>query len=95
MTIRQEAFIRPWLVTAEEIQDPINLRLELGVNGVIRQDMSTATWIEYASAHNTLHPGDGLNRHIVWGEQDPAQEMCFSFAVRESASSKFQFGNSI
>jgi 2,4-didehydro-3-deoxy-L-rhamnonate hydrolase len=57
--------VGPWLVTADEIPDPGNLRLTLRVNGSVRQDTSTsdmindvATLIEYASSHYTLYPGD-------------------------------------
>lgn len=55
----------PMLVTADEIPDPHNLRLQLWVNGELRQDGNTRDmiWnipklIEYASHVMTLHPGD-------------------------------------
>jgi 2-keto-4-pentenoate hydratase/2-oxohepta-3-ene-1,7-dioic acid hydratase in catechol pathway len=55
----------PWLVTADEIQDPGTLSLHLSVNGEIRQQSNTADLIlgipalvEYASSFYTLHPGD-------------------------------------
>lgn len=55
----------PWLVTADEIQDPNGLDLWLAVNGETRQRSSTRhlvydcqRLIEYASAFYTLHPGD-------------------------------------
>lgn len=55
----------PWLVTADEIPDPANLRLSITVNGEVRQDANTADLvvdipglIEMASAFYTLHPGD-------------------------------------
>jgi 2-keto-4-pentenoate hydratase/2-oxohepta-3-ene-1,7-dioic acid hydratase in catechol pathway len=55
----------PWLVTADEIPDPGRLALRLSVNGVVRQDSSTADLIlgvpeliEYASSFYTLFPGD-------------------------------------
>jgi len=54
----------PWLVTADEIRDPMQLRLQTRVNGEIRQDVSTSTmiWtipqlISYIS-QATLEPGD-------------------------------------
>ena len=57
----------PWLVTADEIQDPSSLTLSLSVNGEIRQSSSTAAMtvgiaelIEMASATYELHPGDIL-----------------------------------
>ena len=55
----------PWLVTADEIADPGNLRMTLDVNGVRRQDGSTGTLIfgiarlvHYLSRFMTLEPGD-------------------------------------
>lgn len=57
--------IGPWLVTADEIGDPGNLRLTLEVNGIRRQDGSTKTLIfgiaelvSYLSRFMTLEPGD-------------------------------------
>lgn len=57
--------VGPWLVTADDIPDPGNLRLTLRVNGAVRQDTSTsdmisdvATIIQYASTYYTLYPGD-------------------------------------
>ncbi|HTI85488.1 MAG TPA: fumarylacetoacetate hydrolase family protein [Alphaproteobacteria bacterium] len=55
----------PWMVTADEIADPDNLRLRLGVNNEPRQNANTRDMvysvrrlIEFASAFYTLHPGD-------------------------------------
>ncbi|MBD8891964.1 fumarylacetoacetate hydrolase family protein [Roseibium litorale] len=55
----------PWLVTRDEVPDPQNLRLWLEVDGVRRQDGSTATMIfgvahlvSYISQFMTLEPGD-------------------------------------
>lgn len=55
----------PWLVTADEIADPGNLRMTLDVSGVRRQDGSTrtmifgvATLVSYLSQFMTLEPGD-------------------------------------
>jgi 2-keto-4-pentenoate hydratase/2-oxohepta-3-ene-1,7-dioic acid hydratase in catechol pathway len=55
----------PELVTADEVPDPHDLRLQLWVNGALRQDGNTRDmiWnipklIEYASHVMTLHPGD-------------------------------------
>lgn len=57
--------IGPWLVTADEVGNPNDLRLRCWVNGELRQDCSTERFIfdvqriiEYASAVMTLHPGD-------------------------------------
>jgi 2-keto-4-pentenoate hydratase/2-oxohepta-3-ene-1,7-dioic acid hydratase in catechol pathway len=55
----------PWMVTADEIQNPGTLGVSLSVNGAIRQQSSTADLIlgvpellEYASSFYTLYPGD-------------------------------------
>ena len=55
----------PWIVTADEIEDPNALDLELSVNGEVRQAANTCdliydtqALIEYASSFYTLHPGD-------------------------------------
>ncbi len=57
--------IGPWLVTRDEIADPQNLKLTTDVNGVRRQDGSSATMIfgvkklvSYISHFMTLMPGD-------------------------------------
>ena len=59
------AVIGPWLVTADEINDPNNLDLRISVNGEVRQDSNTrdlvydvGRLIEYASERYTLLPGD-------------------------------------
>ncbi len=58
----------PWLVTADEIADPQALGLRLSVNGVPRQDGSTANMIFpvahiiwYLSQFMVLRPGDLIN----------------------------------
>ncbi len=55
----------PWIVTADEIRDPQNLRLSCRVNGVTKQDSSTSCLyfklpriIAELSAGLTLEPGD-------------------------------------
>jgi len=55
----------PWLVTADEIPDPMNLNLQLDLNGERKQQGNTkqmirdvAAMIEYASSFYTLYPGD-------------------------------------
>ncbi|WP_296557348.1 fumarylacetoacetate hydrolase family protein [Pigmentiphaga sp.] len=57
--------IGPWLVTADEIPDPQDLRLWLDVNGKRRQDGSTRNMVfgvdflvSYISRFTTLEPGD-------------------------------------
>lgn len=58
----------PWLVTADEIENPQNLDLHLLVNGVLRQSDSTANMIFsvahilwYISQFMVLEPGDIVN----------------------------------
>jgi len=55
----------PWLVTADQIPDPQNLKLECKVNGEMRQSSNTSdmifgcrTIISYISQVWTLKPGD-------------------------------------
>jgi 2-keto-4-pentenoate hydratase/2-oxohepta-3-ene-1,7-dioic acid hydratase in catechol pathway len=55
----------PYLVTADEIPDPHNLRLTLSVNGETKQDDTTASMvysipalIAFLSKHFRLEPGD-------------------------------------
>lgn len=57
--------IGPWLVTADEITDPGRLAMELSVDGMIRQQGTTANLIfsvaqivSYCSRFTTLQPGD-------------------------------------
>ena len=57
----------PYLVTADEIPDPLNLRVQLSVNGDLRQNYHTSDMahkidecIEWASSIATLNPGDVL-----------------------------------
>ena len=55
----------PWLVTADEIDDPDDLDFSIAVNGETRQQSNTGLLIfdvrrliEYGSAFYTLYPGD-------------------------------------
>jgi len=57
--------IGPWMVTADEVGDPQNLRMGLDVSGQVRQNGSTKTMVfgvaqlvAYCSRFMTLHPGD-------------------------------------
>jgi 2-keto-4-pentenoate hydratase/2-oxohepta-3-ene-1,7-dioic acid hydratase in catechol pathway len=59
--------VGPWLVTADEVPDPQNLRLYLELNGVRMQDGHTSNMIfsvpaliAYVSRFMTLYPGDLL-----------------------------------
>ena len=60
--------VGPWLVTADEVPDPQDLRLHLRVNGEVRQDSATADMIFavdhliwYISQFMVLRPGDVIN----------------------------------
>ena len=59
------ALLGPWLVTADEINDPDKLELSISVNGEARQRSNTSFQIfdcrhliEYATRFYTLYPGD-------------------------------------
>jgi len=59
--------IGPWLVTADEVPDPGNLRIRLRLNGRLMQDSNTSQLIfpiprliAYVSEVCTLEPGDLL-----------------------------------
>ncbi|MEY9967755.1 2-keto-4-pentenoate hydratase/2-oxohepta-3-ene-1,7-dioic acid hydratase in catechol pathway [Streptacidiphilus sp. MAP12-16] len=73
----------PWLVTADEVEDPQRLGLRLGVNGESRQDGSTADMIFgvrhvvwYLSQFLVLEPGDVINTGtpagVAMGRKDTA-----------------------
>lgn len=74
--------IGPWLVTRDEVSDPQALRLELSVNGQVRQNSSTAqmifsvrTLVSYISKFMTLRPGDiiatGTPPGVAMGAKPP------------------------
>lgn len=59
--------IGPWVTTADEIDDPMNLQVKLWVNGELKQNFNTddmahdiARCIEWVSSIHTLEPGDIL-----------------------------------
>jgi 2-keto-4-pentenoate hydratase/2-oxohepta-3-ene-1,7-dioic acid hydratase in catechol pathway len=71
----------PYLVTADEVGDPQNLRLSCWVNGELRQSSSTADMIfsvaqciSYISQYMTLKPGDlistGTPEGVVMGMKE-------------------------
>jgi 2-keto-4-pentenoate hydratase/2-oxohepta-3-ene-1,7-dioic acid hydratase in catechol pathway len=73
----------PWLVTADEVEDPQRLGLRLGVNGESRQNGSTADMIFgvrhvvwYLSQFLVLEPGDVINTGtpagVAMGRKDTA-----------------------
>ncbi|MEH7304213.1 fumarylacetoacetate hydrolase family protein [Neobacillus drentensis] len=74
----------PYLVTADEVGDPQNLRLKTIVNGEVRQNSTTADMIfsvseivSYISKHMTLVPGDiiltGTPEGVVLGLPEEKQ----------------------
>lgn len=74
--------VGPWLVTADEVDDPQNLRLWLSVNGKMRQDSTTGQMIfpvkvlvSYISRFMTLQPGDliatGTPPGVAMGAKPP------------------------
>jgi 2-keto-4-pentenoate hydratase/2-oxohepta-3-ene-1,7-dioic acid hydratase in catechol pathway len=74
--------IGPWLVTADEVPDPQNLRLRLWVNRRLRQDGNTknmafgvAHLVWYLSHFLVLYPGDLINTGtpagVALGQPDP------------------------
>ena len=76
--------VGPWLVTKDEIPDPQALALQLDVNGVRRQDGTTANMIfgvnalvAYVSRYMTLLPGDviatGTPSGVAMGMKPSAQ----------------------
>ncbi len=55
----------PWLVTDDEVPDPLNLQIKLSVNGMLLQNFNTSDMahkiprlIEWVSSVHTLEPGD-------------------------------------
>jgi 2-keto-4-pentenoate hydratase/2-oxohepta-3-ene-1,7-dioic acid hydratase in catechol pathway len=55
----------PWIVTSDEFGDPQNKRISLKLNGVVKQNSTTAAMIfpvdvilQFLSAGTTLEPGD-------------------------------------
>jgi 2-keto-4-pentenoate hydratase/2-oxohepta-3-ene-1,7-dioic acid hydratase in catechol pathway len=70
--------VGPYVVTADQIPDPGNLRIECFVNGERRQSSNTSDMIfsvagiiSYASQHFTLRPGDlvftGTPEGVIFG----------------------------
>ncbi|GJD70690.1 Ureidoglycolate lyase [Methylobacterium gnaphalii] len=88
----------PYLVTADLVKDPNNLRLETRVNGVQRQDWNTNDMIfncrqliSFASKIMTLKPGDifytGTPQGVIFGEKKPRSERQWLKAGDEIACS--------
>jgi 2-keto-4-pentenoate hydratase/2-oxohepta-3-ene-1,7-dioic acid hydratase in catechol pathway len=57
--------VGPWIVTADEIKDPTDMKMRLWVNGELRQQATTKdlivdipNMIAVASSSSTLYPGD-------------------------------------
>jgi 2-keto-4-pentenoate hydratase/2-oxohepta-3-ene-1,7-dioic acid hydratase in catechol pathway len=76
----------PWIVTADEIGAPIELRLECSVNGKVRQKSNTRnmvfdvlTQIEFISRLITLEPGDIISTgtpHGIGPIEDGDEVVC-------------------
>ncbi|MEA1833095.1 fumarylacetoacetate hydrolase family protein [Methylobacterium durans] len=75
----------PYLVSADLVKDPNNLKLKTTVNGVTRQDWNTNDMIfncrqliSFASRIMTLKPGDifytGTPQGVIFGEKTPRAE---------------------
>ena len=71
----------PWIATADEIQDPLNLQVRLWVNGELKQNYNTSDMahkiprvIEWITSIHSLEPGDivatGTNHRGLSGFQD-------------------------
>jgi 2-keto-4-pentenoate hydratase/2-oxohepta-3-ene-1,7-dioic acid hydratase in catechol pathway len=71
----------PWLVTADEIADPLNLQLKLSVNGGLKQNFNSSDMahkiprlLEWVTSIHTLEPGDvvatGTNHRGLSALQD-------------------------
>lgn len=77
--------IGPYLVTADEVEDPNALKIRCRVNGQVRQDSSTADMIfscgelvSYISRYMTLEPGDliltGTPEGVILGQPEERRE---------------------
>jgi 2-keto-4-pentenoate hydratase/2-oxohepta-3-ene-1,7-dioic acid hydratase in catechol pathway len=77
--------IGPYLVSADEVGDPQNLRIRTWVNGEVRQDSNTSDMIfycdeiiSYISKHMTLYPGDiiltGTPEGVILGFPEDKRE---------------------
>lgn len=75
----------PYLVTADRVKDPNNLKLKTLVNGQVRQDWSTDDMIfncrqliSFASKVMTIRPGDifytGTPQGVIFGEKIPRED---------------------
>jgi 2-keto-4-pentenoate hydratase/2-oxohepta-3-ene-1,7-dioic acid hydratase in catechol pathway len=73
--------IGPWLVTADEVPDPLQLQVRLWVNGILKQNFNTSDMahkiprvIEWATSIHDLEPGDiiatGTNHRGLSALQD-------------------------
>lgn len=66
--------VGPWIVTKDEIKDPHSLKIELSVNGQVRQSGSTSDMIfkideliSFISKYMTLYPGDMIITGTIAG----------------------------
>ena len=88
----------PYLVTADRVPDPNNLKLRTVVNGTVRQDWNTNDMIfncrqliSFASRLMTLKPGDifytGTPQGVIFGEKIPRAQRAWLKAGDEIVSS--------
>ncbi len=77
--------VGPWLVTADRVPDPNDLRLRTHVNGESRQDWSTSDMIfncrqliSFASGILPMEPGDilftGTPQGVILGQPQPPEQ---------------------
>ena len=71
----------PWIVTADEVDDPQNLDVKLWVNGTLYQDFNTDDMahniprcIEWVSSIHALEPGDLIATGTNHGGLNPFQD---------------------
>ena len=73
--------VGPWLVTADEVPDPLNLQIRLSVNGGLKQNFNSSDMahkiprlLEWVTSIHTLEPGDvvatGTNHRGLSALQD-------------------------
>ena len=76
--------IGPWIVTDDEVKDPLALRLRMKINGEVRQEVTTDQMIfniyeqiAYLSTVMTLEPGDLLATGTPDGVGAAMEPPCF------------------
>jgi 2-keto-4-pentenoate hydratase/2-oxohepta-3-ene-1,7-dioic acid hydratase in catechol pathway len=90
--------IGPWIVTADEIPNPQNLKVRLSVNGVVKQSFNTSDMahkiprcVEFVSSIHSLEPGDviptgtnhrGLNAFMDGDTVELEVEGCGALSIK-------------